>query len=354
MAAALTRLFLCGDVMTGRGIDQVLPHPSEPTLHEGYLQDARDYVLLAERSSGPIPLAVAPEARLINLETSVTRSEAWEDKGINYRMHPDNVAVLTAARVDVCALANNHVLDWGRAGLVETLETLDRAGVAHAGAGRDLDEATRPATVDLPGGRRVVVVALGTEDSGIARRWCAGPDRPGVHLAPDLSRATVRRLAALVTAARRPGDVVVASIHWGENWGYEVPDRRRRFAHELIDEAGVDVVHGHSSHHPLGIEVHHGRLVLHGCGDFVNDYEGIVGHGLYRPDLRLMYFASLDAETGRLAALTLVPLRTERLSLVRASRDDAVWLVESLGREGAALGTRVTLEPDGALALAWR
>jgi poly-gamma-glutamate synthesis protein (capsule biosynthesis protein) len=169
----------------------------------------------------------------------------------------------------------------------------------------------------------------------------------------DLSRATVRRVGALVSAERRRGDVVVASIHWGGNWGYEVPAEHRRFAHGLIEEAGVDVVHGHSSHHALGIEVHHGRLVLHGCGDLVNDYEGISGHRGYRPELRLMYFPTLDAETGRLVALRLVPLRARRFTLVRASRDDAVWLIERLGREGAALRTKLSLEPDGALVLAW-
>lgn len=362
------RLFLAGDVMTGRGIDQALATPSEPTLHEVFVEDAREYVLLAEEVNGPIPRPVAPahvwgaaleelerrapDARIVNLETSVTRSGAWEAKGINYRMHPDNVGVLTAARVDVCALANNHVLDWGVDGLLETLETLRRARVVPVGAGRDQAEASRPAAVDLGGGRRVLVLALGAESSGIPRGWAAGPGRPGVHLARDLSGATARRLGALLEAARRPGDVVVASVHWGPNWGYEVPAAHRRFARALV-EAGVDVVHGHSSHHPLGVEVHQGRLILYGCGDFIDDYEGIAGHAAYRPDLRLMFFPRLDAESGRLERLDLVPLRAERFSLVRASRDDAVWLTETLGREGRPLGTRVVLAPDGALTLAW-
>ncbi|MCP4204321.1 MAG: CapA family protein, partial [bacterium] len=121
-------LFLCGDVMTGRGIDQILSVPSDPRLHERWVESAVDYVKLAERASGSIPRSVEPtyiwgealaevercrpDLRIINLETSVTTSSDWQLKGINYRMHPDNVACLTAAGIDCCVLANNHVLDW--------------------------------------------------------------------------------------------------------------------------------------------------------------------------------------------------------------------------------------------------
>ncbi len=137
----LITLFLCGDVMTGRGIDQILPHPSDPAIHEGYMKDARGYVEIAEKVSGPIPRSVAPEyiwgdapdemesiapdLRIINLETSVTKSDDyWEGKQIHYRMHPQNIDCITTTKIDACSLANNHVLDWGYAGLKETLETL--------------------------------------------------------------------------------------------------------------------------------------------------------------------------------------------------------------------------------------
>jgi poly-gamma-glutamate synthesis protein (capsule biosynthesis protein) len=162
-------LFLCGDVMTGRGVDQILGCPSAPEIHEPDVRKAGDYVTLAEQVSGPIPRsvdpayvwgdalgeleAVAPATRIVNLEVSVTRSAAyWPGKGINYRMHPANVTCLTAARIDVCALANNHVLDYGHAGLEETLATLAGAGVQTAGAGASLAAAQRPAIAGPPGG----------------------------------------------------------------------------------------------------------------------------------------------------------------------------------------------------------
>jgi poly-gamma-glutamate capsule biosynthesis protein CapA/YwtB (metallophosphatase superfamily) len=92
--------------------------------------------------------------------------------------------------------------------------------------------------------------------------------------------------------------VIVASMHWGGNWGYRTRDEETRFAHQLI-EHGIAVVHGHSSHHVKTAEIHSDRLVLYGCGDFLNDYEGISGYEVFRSDLRLMYLPAMDPRRGR-------------------------------------------------------
>lgn len=369
--ASPATLFLCGDVMTGRGIDQILPHPSAPHLFEPYVRSALDYVALAERASGPIArpadfgyvwgdaLAelerVRPGARIVNLETAVTTSEdAWPGKGIHYRMHPDNVACLAAARIDCCVLANNHVLDWGVRGLAETLDTLHAAQIRTAGAGRDAAEAAAPAAIALPGGGRVLVLAFGMESAGVGADWAAAERRPGVQLLRELSARAAREIGARVRAVRRERDVVVASIHWGGNWGYDVARAERDFARSLIDVAGVDVVHGHSSHHPKGIEVHRDRPILYGCGDFLNDYEGIGGREAYRAELTLAYFATVDVASGRLLGLAATPLRMRRFRLERATASDARWLAATLDRECRRLGTRIVLEAGGALALQWR
>jgi poly-gamma-glutamate synthesis protein (capsule biosynthesis protein) len=360
-------LFLCGDVMTGRGIDQILPHPSAPHLFEPSLRSALGYVELAAEASGPIPrpadfayvwgdalaelARIRPAARIVNLETAVTVAEdPWPGKGIHYRMHPANVPCLTAAGIDCCALANNHVLDWGAAGLTETLETLHRAGIHTAGAGRDAAEAAAPGILPLATGR-VLVFAFATEDSGVPRAWAAGPGRPGVNRLEDLSPRSLEAVARQVAAARRPGDLVVVSIHWSGNWGFAIPDAQRTFARGLVDAAGVDVVHGHSSHHVKGIEIHRDRLILYGCGDFLTDYEGIPGHEPFRDDLGLMYFPTLEAATGRLVRLVLTPTRLQRFRLHRASGADARWLLDTLNREGQPLGTRAVRQADGTFLL---
>ncbi|MGJ0452199.1 MAG: CapA family protein [Methylocystis sp.] len=367
--APAVRLFLCGDVMIGRGVDQILPSPCPPKLYEEYVSSAEDYVRLAEAAAGPISRPVdysyvwgvalaeleahAPDARIVNLETSVTRSETAEHKAINYRVSPQNAECLRAAGVDCCALANNHVLDWGRPGLFQTLDTLERLGVAFAGAGRTIDEAQRPAILDIPRKGRVVVLSFALPDSGTPLEWAATPSSPGVNLLRDLSHASVDVACDLARSAAQSGDILVSSIHWGSNWGYGVSTAQRQFAHRLIEDAGASVIHGHSSHHAKGFEVHRNRLVLYGCGDFLNDYEGISGYESYRGDLSLMYFADIDAASGDLLQLRLVPLHMRRLRLERASTADAEWLAQKLDRESARFGVRVRRQPDGALSASW-
>jgi len=355
--------------MLGRGVDQILPYPSDPALYEPSITDARRYVRIAEQVTGPIPGSVdvtypwgdaltvleqrKPEVRMINLETSITASDDhWPGKGIHYRMHPENVPVLTAAGINVCSLANNHVLDWGYAGLEETLRTLDQAKVGYTGAGANFREAASPAKVPLPEAGRVLAFGIGVRSGGIPPSWAATEETAGIHLLPDLSSHTIRDLGEHIRSVKQPGDLVVASIHWGANWGYDIPHQQRSFAHRLIDSAGVDLVHGHSSHHAKGIEVYHGQLILYGCGDFINDYEGIGGYEQYRSDLGLMYFPEVNAGTGELVRLEMVPTKIRHFQVQRASAADAEWLQAMLNREGKPLGTRVTSE-DGTLVLHW-
>jgi poly-gamma-glutamate capsule biosynthesis protein CapA/YwtB (metallophosphatase superfamily) len=295
--------------MTGRGIDQIMAYPSDPAIHERDLTSADDYVRLAERYSGPVPRAVAPsyiwgdalaeienqllDARIINLETSVTTNDQAELKGINYRMHPDNIPCLIAAGINCCVLANNHVLDWGIPGLVETLEVLRSAGIATAGAGVSAHDAEEPAII-TPEAGRLLVFGIGFTTSGIPASWNATGESPGVRLLEEPSTVAADSVIEQVERFRLRHDVVVVSLHWGPNWGYGIGEPERRFAHRLLDSGAVDLVHGHSSHHVKGMELYRGKLILYGCGDFITDYEGIGGCEAYRPDLAVAYFVTLD------------------------------------------------------------
>ncbi len=363
-------LFVCGDVMTGRGVDQILPSPSSPELHEPYVGSALEYFTMAERASGRIPRRVefsyiwgdalaefdrvTPAARIINLETSITTSNDYQRKTIHYRMHPANTPCLSAAKIDCCSLANNHVLDWGPGGLVDTLQALRVAGIRSAGAGRDLAEAWQPATIPAGANNRVLVFAAGAMDSGIPATWAAGGSRPGVALLPDLSERTAHRISADMSRLKTPGDVAILSIHWGDNWGYEIPRKHQTFAHALIDHGSLDVIYGHSSHHPKGIEIYKDRLILYGCGDFLNDYEGIGGYEQFRSHLVLAYFLTIDSSSGALLHLEMTPFEIRRFRLNRASAQDAAWLRDRMAREVIPPEMQVDLDSHRHLILRWR
>ncbi len=130
----------------------------------------------------------------------------------------------------------------------------------------------------------MLVFSFGAESSGIGRRWRAKAERPGVNLLPNLSASTVRNIADQVERVKRAGDIIIASIHWGGNWGYDIRHDQQKFAHALIDIAGIDIIHGHSSHHVKGIEVYKNHSIIYGCGDFLTDYEGISGNEQYHDD----------------------------------------------------------------------
>lgn len=363
------KLFLCGDVMTGRGIDQIFPNSVNPRIYESYVKDACDYVTLTERENGPIKQPVSysyiwgdalgewekvnPDFKIINLETAVTEhDDPWPGKGINYRMHPENVHALTAAGIDFCTLANNHILDWEYDGLGETVQTLENAGISSAGAGKDLQSSTEPAILER-GKNRVIIFSYGSPTSGVPAVWAAETDRPGVNFLRNLNDKSVEKIKKQIESIKQPGDIIVFSVHWGENWGYDIPKRQREFAHKLIDEAGVDLIHGHSSHHFKGIEVYEDKLIIYGAGDFINDYEGIGGHEKYRDDLTLMYFPTINPENGTLISVKIVPLQIKNFKLNYTTKNDVKWIQKILNREGKTLGTSVKLNDAGDFWLQW-
>ncbi|MBA7693682.1 putative polyglutamine synthesis accessory protein [subsurface metagenome] len=113
------------------------------------------------------------------------------------------------------------------------------------------------------------------------------------------------------------------------------------------------MIHGHSSHHVRPIEVYKDKPIIYGCGDFLNDYEGISGYEEFRDDLVMMYFVSMDSSTGSLVCMRMTPLQIKHFRLNRASRSDALWLRDTLNREGKKFGTRVELNTDNTLTLHW-
>ncbi|MEJ2614259.1 MAG: CapA family protein [Ignavibacteriaceae bacterium] len=377
-------LFLCGDVMTGRGIDQILPCAGDPTLHESNIKSAEGYLKLAENLNGKIPKTEdysyiwgdaievlkkeAPDVRIINLETSVTKcNDFMEGKLIHYRMHPGNIFCLSAAKIDICTIANNHILDWGYGGLIETLETLKTANIKFAGAGCNLIEAELPAVTNISGKGRVIVFSYCSDTGGVPQNWAAKNTKSGVNLLKSFSDDTILGIKKKVEAVKQPGDLIVISIHWGDNWGYRIPYEQRKFAYALIDKAGIDIIYGHSSHHPKPIEVYKDKLIIYGAGDLINDYEGIYSRGkkikfnlrkirhlwknfirgnkIFRNDLVLMYFVSVESSSGNLKNLMAVPMQIKKFKLNYPSAKDAEWLRDRMNKVYKKFNLKLELKP---------
>lgn len=355
-------LFLAGDVMTGRGVDQILPSSVDPELHEPFIQNARRYVTIAEKKHGPINAPVQyeymwkgpskvlnrmnPEFTMVNLETAITKNDDHlPNKRVHYRMHPDNVKTLSKLNIDICSLANNHTMDWKEEGLVETLETLREANIAYTGAGESLAEAKNPAIHNTLAGS-ILVFGYGTQSSGIKRSWKATKDKPGLNTIDRLDDVAVERIKKQVDSFKQRGDLVILSIHWGENWGYEVPHKQRQFAHDIIDKTGVDMIHGHSTNHPKGLEVYKKKLILYSAGDFINDFEGIEGYDKYPTDISLMYFPEIDLMTGELISLNIYPMELKRFQLRRARKEDVQRIYGILAQESAKFQTKIELNGD--------
>ena len=197
-----------------------------------------------------LPLLISADLRIVNLECAITdHKQPWTrtPKVFHFRADSSAVEVLKAARVDVCSLANNHTLDFEERGLLDTMDHLNVAGIRHAGAGHNREEAARPALLTPRSDRpsRVALLAFTDNEPPFAAR----PDRPGTNYLPvSLEPEVLSRVEAAVTAAREAGaETVVFSNHWGPNMVQRPSALFRRFARAVMDR-GVDVYYGHSAH----------------------------------------------------------------------------------------------------------
>jgi poly-gamma-glutamate capsule biosynthesis protein CapA/YwtB (metallophosphatase superfamily) len=315
---------LAGDTMLGRSVARTLATAPPETL-------------------------VAPEVRaalgqaelvVLNLECCISeRGRRWEAPGkpFFFRAPPRAVELLALLGVDCVTLANNHALDYGVDALEDTLTHLAAAGIAAVGAGGDLHQARRPATL-AAGGLRIAVVGVTDHPADFA----AGPDRPGVAFA-ELGRRVPDWLLQTVGAAGAAVDVTLVTPHWGPNMTTAPVRHVRRAATALVD-AGSTLVAGHSAHVPHGVA---GR-VLYDLGDFLDDYR--VDSRL-RNDLSLLFLVTLDARGPvRLEAL---PLKLEFCRTRLATGEDAAWMRRRFQRACAALGTTVQ-DRAGRLIVSWR
>lgn len=208
-----------------------------------------------------IPLLSNADLAIVNLETAVTTRGKPEPKRYLFRAPVSAYTALRAAGIDAASLANNHALDYGQTGLLDTLDNAKRASYPVFGAGADATEAYRPWITEVRGVR---VAVLGfSQIRMLASTWAARDDRPGIAMAWNVERAV-----AAVTAARRDADLVIVFNHWGQE-GNECPTAdQKRFAGKLAG-AGADIVVGTHAHTLQGDGWLGETYVAYGLGNFL-------------------------------------------------------------------------------------
>jgi poly-gamma-glutamate synthesis protein (capsule biosynthesis protein) len=317
MTQPLTLIF-AGDVMLGRGVDEALQHRS-PAHPWGDL----------------LPVLETADLLLVNLECALTdRTERWTDGGYKpfyFRADPRAVNALAAGRVGFVSVANNHIGDFGWDGLRDTLTVLDRAGIAHAGAGMDRADAHEPARVVLHGAR-VSIVAF----ADYPGEWRATATSPGMNYTPvSLDRESFTEVARQIAAARERADFVIFSIHWGPNMRAWPSQEFRAFAYAVID-AGADIFWGHSAHVVHGVEFHHGRPILFDTGDLVDDY--VVDPHL-RNDLSALFLVRVRPPAVESVEIIPVQIADRQVNVARGRERE--WFVHRFRARCAELDVNV-------------
>ena len=288
---------------------------------------------------------------VINLECCLsTRGQQWQRtyRPFHFRADPDwAIPALERAGVDICALANNHILDYEEVALRDTLAELDEAGIARSGAGETIDEALEPAVRTISGSNadsddelEVAVISL-TDNTP---EYAADEDSPGTAwIEIDVNDMETRRRVreALERARETNSDLLVASLHWGPNMVTEPPESFREFGRWLVEE-GVDVVHGHSAHVFQAIEVHEGRPIIYDAGDFVDDYR--VDPEL-RNDRSFLFVLSVTAD-GDPLELRLHPTEIDDCAVDEARSGVAEWSRTRMRNLSAPFGTEFDRDGD--------
>jgi poly-gamma-glutamate capsule biosynthesis protein CapA/YwtB (metallophosphatase superfamily) len=305
---------LLGDVMLGRGVAEALRTTTPSDLWGEELRDL----------CASLDLVVCNLECCISARGEPTRRVAG--KPFFFRAPPAAVEALRAIGVRAVSLANNHALDYEEEALADTLAYLEDGGIAHAGAGRGSEEARQPAVVEA-GGVRIGLVAVGDHPA----EYAAEAVRRGIAYA-DLRRGAPGWLLEMISQLRERCDAVIAFPHWGPNMTAE-PARWQRSVGLDLQDAGADLVAGHSAHVFHGVAAWGGRLALPDLGDGLDDYRV---DPVVRNDLGVLAIWRPDGEEVELVGLELGFCRTE---VARGA--GAEWIAKRLGRASAKLGTRI-------------
>ncbi len=216
-----------------------------------------------------------------------------------FKSDPENVKCLLEANISYCCLANNHLLDFGSKGLIDTLEMLKRNGIKFSGAGRNIQEASSSAEFEK---EKIKIKVFAFSDN--EPDWEATPTKPGINYIPvNINDRRFLELLLKIKEARKEGFLVIVSAHWGPNMVRIPPKHHIEFAHQLIN-SGVNIFHGHSAHVFQLVEIYKNSVIFYDCGELIDDY---IVDPLLRNDESFLYQVILEKYT--IKKVILKPIR---------------------------------------------
>ncbi|HLB58767.1 MAG TPA: CapA family protein [Bdellovibrionota bacterium] len=318
------RIALTGDVMLGRLVDRYVLR-AKP-FHAEYVW------------GNTLTLLQKADLRLINLECVISQKGKPVPKTFNFRANPKAVDVLKAAYIEGVSLANNHSLDYGVEAFIECIKLLDENHILHAGAGRNLNDALKPAIFKVKDSTIALVSLTDNEPS-----WEAGENQPGVNYirydSNGLKEPYLARIKKQLESAKLSAEIIIASAHVGPNWGTPSP-AMQTFAHQLI-EFGADLYWGHSNHTTQGIEWYKNKPILYSTGDFIDDY---AIDPIERNDLSFIFFVDIEGEN--IVDIQLLPTTIENLQANIAKGSEAEWVMEWMDERCESFGTQIKREEE--------
>lgn len=317
-----TNIIAAGDIMLGRGVAKSLK-----ARGAGFSYPFAGVKSILEQ--GDIVFA--------NLEHPLTeRVESLDPKSkIVLKAEPEAVSGLAFAGFNIMSLANNHIMDYYKSGLLDTMETLKTNQILHAGAGENLLQAREPAILEK-NGVSVGVLAY-TEMAGIVH-----PGNPPIQFAADVNRAGVAPLKPDwieedIRFLREKADILIISLHWGTEDSYEVTPQQVQLAHQICD-LGADIILGHHPHRFQGIEIYNGKPIVYSLGNFIFDQV---------PENQESFMLHFTYEGSVLQALRAIPVRTgDHCRIVPQKNKEAHEMLQRQIQLSDALATSCTIEND--------
>ncbi len=307
---------LTGDIMLGRLVNEVIHTTS-----------------FAYPWGNTLPLLKMADLRIINLECALTDSKEIFDeyeKAFYFGADSDVIETLKIAKIAYCSLANNHILDFKEKGLIDTTETLDKNRIKHAGAGKSIGEAEKPAFLEAKGIKIAVLSFTDNEPGFAATKNKAGANYTEIETEGEYFEKVKRA----IIRAKKGSDLVVFSIHWGPNMRQRPSELFRDFAHKVID-FGVDIFHGHSAHIFQGVEVYKGKLIMYDAGDFIDDY--YVGDD--KNDQQLLFLVT--ASKNKIKKLEMIPVLISQCQVNLAEGEIKEQIMERMIKLSDEFGTEV-------------